>query len=57
MFNRNKNVVVKVEVFDPELAKADMEDKEEMFKDKITDGIGEDIGEIVVDPIEIPEVL
>lgn len=57
MFNRNKNVVVKVEVFDPELAKADMEGKEEMFKDKITDGIGEDIGEIVVDPIEIPEVL
>lgn len=57
MFNRKRNVVVKVEVFDPELAKADMEGKEEMFKDKITDGVGEELGEIEIDPIEIPEVL
>ncbi len=57
MFNKKKNVVVKVEIFDPELAKADLEGKEEMFKDKITDGIGEDIEEIEVDPVEVPEVL
>ena len=57
MFNKKKNVVVKVEIFDPELAKADLEGKEEMFKNKITDGIGEDIEEIEVDPVEIPEVL
>lgn len=47
-----KLLEIVTEEFDEEQAKAELAGTEEEFKDKLTDGIGEDIGEIVPDPEE-----
>lgn len=44
-----------VEDFDEEQARAELGEMEEQFVDKMTDGIGEDIGEVIPDPYEEEE--
>ncbi|MCB6992879.1 hypothetical protein LI177_05190 [bacterium 210820-DFI.6.37] len=46
---------IEVEIFDEEQAKTELAGMEGEFKDKMTDGIGEDIGEVIPDPYEEEE--
>lgn len=48
---------ITVEPFDEEQAKQELKGMEDQFANKLTDGIGMDIGEIVVDPYEEEEEL
>ena len=46
---------IQVEAFDEEAAAAELIGMEDQFADKMTDGVGEDIGEVTPDPYEEEE--
>lgn len=50
-----KLLEIVTEEFDEEQAKKELAGLEDEFKDKMTDGIGEDLGEITPDPDEEEE--
>lgn len=49
---KEKLLEIVTEEFDEEQAKKELVGLEDEFKDKMTDGIGEDLGEITPDPDE-----
>ncbi len=50
-----KTLEIVIEGFDEGKAREELAGMEDRFKDKMTDGIGEDLGEIVPDPDEPEE--
>lgn len=46
---------IEVEAFDEEAAAVELIGMEDQFADKMTDGVGEDIGEVTPDPYEEEE--